>query len=274
MTVRKMFRLEELRNELSLIDRLLESPAKVFLIGGCAMAFMGAKIATKDIDIILLSRKDVDLIRGALEAGGFKFIQFMEQDSDDLSGPMVFRNAKEMQFDIFLRTVCRKVEISDRMIGRSKRLEIFDRLEVRLISPEDIFLFKGITERESDLDDMAVLAERGLDWRVIEEECSLQRKRQIWELFLFAKLDELEKSHGIVSPIKADLLKAGGEQLIERMFLSIIGTKQMSFKKISDAVLTKYQYSSSWTRKQLKHLVNKKIINATRLGSKMLYSIP
>jgi len=36
-------------------------------------------------------------------------------------------------------------------------------LKVTLASKEDIFLFKGITEREADPEDIRLLAESGLD---------------------------------------------------------------------------------------------------------------
>ncbi|MDP6155916.1 MAG: hypothetical protein QF682_07245 [Candidatus Thermoplasmatota archaeon] len=42
------------------------------------------------------------------------------------------------------------------------------------MSPEDLFLFKSITERELDLDDMRILVESGVNWDVIFHECQKQ----------------------------------------------------------------------------------------------------
>jgi len=69
-----------------------------------------------------------------------------------------------------LETVCRKLRVSPGMLARSTLHDRCGRLEIRRISPEDIFLFKSMTERIGDLDDMAVLSERGLDWQVVLDE--------------------------------------------------------------------------------------------------------
>jgi len=273
VTVTKMFGLADLENSLATIGNLLERTLRIFLIGGCAMTFSGTKLSTKDIDVVLLSEKDVETFRRALETVGFKRVRSSTRVYEELGSQMIYRNDEEMQFDLFNRTVCRKLEVSSRMVSRSKILKTYGKLEVRLISPEDIFLFKGMTERERDLDDMALLAEGGLKWDVIRKECSLQPKRQIWELFLFVKLQELEESHGIRAPIKQELLRSGGEELIGQMFKAIIGTKRMSFSEISDAVLSAYHYSPSWTRRQLNILVERGILVVAQSERKKIYRL-
>ena len=268
-----MFGLADLEKSLSTIGNLLERTLRIFLIGGCAMTFSGTKLSTKDIDVVLLSDRDIDTFRTALEMAGFKRIRSSTRVYRELRSQMIYRNDDGMQFDLFNRTVCRKLEVSSRMVSRSEILRTYGKLEVRLISPEDIFLFKGMTERERDLDDMARLAEGGLKWDVIRRECALQPERQIWELFLFVKLQELEESHGIRAPIKQELLRSGGEELVGQMFKAIIGTRRMSFSEISDAVLSAYHYSPSWTRKQLNILVERGILDAARSKRKKIYRL-
>lgn len=73
------------------------------------------------------------------------------------------------------------------------------------MSPEDIFLFKSVTERAGDLDDMALLAERGLDWDIVLSECVRQSKDIILEAFVAVRLQELEDAKGIASPIRTTL---------------------------------------------------------------------
>jgi hypothetical protein len=268
-----MFGLTDLENSLASIGNLLERKLRIFLIGGCAMTFSGTKLSTKDIDVVLLSGRDIDTFRTALEMAGFMRNQSSTRVYRELGSQMIYRNDEGMQFDLFNRTVCRKLEVSSRMVSRSKNLRTYGKLEVHLISPEDIFLFKGMTERERDLDDMARLAEGGLNWDVIRTECSLQPKRQIWELFLFVKLQELEESHGIRAPIKQELLRSGGEELVGQMFKAIIGARRMSFSEISDAVLSAYHYSPSWTRKQLNILVERGILDVARSKRKKIYRL-
>jgi DNA-binding transcriptional ArsR family regulator len=273
MTAKKKFGLADLDGALEEVGNRVVSPVKAFLIGGCAMAYMGSKLSTKDVDVVLLSEKDVVAFGKALKAAGFNTIRASTQDNEGLGIQMMFRNAGEMQFDVFGRTVCRKLEVSNRMAARSTMLKAYGNLEIRLISPEDIFLFKGMTERDGDLDDMALLAQRGLRWEVVKEECMLQKKRQIWELFLFVKLEELEKRHGIRAPIKEELLRAGGEELIAQIFQSIIGDREMTFSEISKEIHAKYRYSPSWTRKQLHMLEEKGIFEKRRSGRIIYYRI-
>ena len=273
MTVTKMFGLADLEKSLSTIGNLLERTLRIFLIGGCAMTFSGTKLSTKDIDVVLLSDRDIDTFRTALEMAGFKRIRSSTRVYRELRSQMIYRNDDGMQFDLFNRTVCRKLEVSSRMVSRSEILRTYGKLEVRLISPEDIFLFKGMTERERDLDDMARLAEGGLKWDVIRRECALQPKRQIWELFLFVKLQELEESHGIRAPIKQELLRSGGEELVGKMFKAIIGIRRMTFSEISDAVLSAHHYSPSWTRRQLNILVERGILDVARSKRKKTYRL-
>ena len=145
MTATKMFGLADLENSLAVIGCHLGRPVTIFLIGGCAMTFLGTKLWTKDIDVVLLSEKDVETFRKALEVAGFKRIRSSTRVYRELGSQMIYRNDEEMQFDLFNRTVCRKLEVSSRMVSRSKILKTYGKLEVHLISPEDIFLFKGMT---------------------------------------------------------------------------------------------------------------------------------
>jgi len=273
MIERKKFGLADLDDALKEVGNRIERRVEAFLIGGCAMAYMGSKLSTKDVDVVLLSEKDVEAFGKALKAAGFNIVRSSAQEHEWLGSQMMFRNAHEMQFDVFGRTVCRKLEVSSRMASRSRLMKTYGNLEIRLISPEDIFLFKGITERDGDLDDMALLAQRGLRWDVIKEECMLQKKRQIWELFLFVKLEELEKRHGIRAPIKQELLRAGGDELVRQIFVSIIGAEEMGFSEISEEMQAKYRYSPSWTRLQLNRLEKKGIIEKRRSGKRIGYRL-
>lgn len=46
----KLYGLSALRQELRLIDTKLADPVDVYLVGGCAMSYLGLKSATKDAD--------------------------------------------------------------------------------------------------------------------------------------------------------------------------------------------------------------------------------
>jgi hypothetical protein len=49
--------------------------------------------------------------------------------------------------------------------------QTFGKLEIRLLSIEDVFLLKSVTKREGDIEDMAIMVRHGgdLKWNVILE---------------------------------------------------------------------------------------------------------
>jgi len=188
-----------------------------------------------------------------------------------LGASAVLRNAKGFQFDLFHRQVCRGLEITKRMEERAELYRTFGKLDAFLMAPEDVFLFKGITEREADILDMRSLAERGLNWDAIKKECTLQEKRRIWEYFLVYRLEELKSRFGIEAPIIKELWKIGGDELVKRVFTEIIKNENDSFDKIHEVIKKKHKYSKSWTRKELKRLVEKGVFETKREKRKSRY---
>ena len=63
-------------------------------------------------------------------------------------------------------------------------------LQIYTASKEDLFLFKSVTNREDDLDDTAKLAQSGLNWSIISQECALQSEisGRSWEGALYQTL--------------------------------------------------------------------------------------
>ena len=53
MTAPRMFGEADLTKALERSGRHVSRKVTAYLIGGCAMAFMGRKVATRDIDIVL-----------------------------------------------------------------------------------------------------------------------------------------------------------------------------------------------------------------------------
>lgn len=205
MTERVLSGRDDLERSLQRLGDSLPHDIVAYLIGGCAMILYNAKIATKDVDLVLLSARDAESIIDALSRNGLKRAEPREDAYRHLGTTVIMEDGRGMRIDMFVETVCRKLRVTNRMIARSTLHGEYGRLEVRLISPEDIFLFKSMTERAGDLDDMALLSERGLDWQVILDECKRQSGDVILESFLAVRLQELEEEKGIVSPIRAEL---------------------------------------------------------------------
>lgn len=213
MKERRMSGWDDLRRTLQTIGESVSHDVAAYLIGGCAMILYNAKLATKDVDLVVLSAQDADAVVEALSRNGFKRSRPEEDAYGRLGAADFMEDDRGMRVDLFLETVCRKLRVSGGMVARAKPYATFGKLQVNLVAPEDIFLFKSMTERTGDLDDMALLAERGLDWQTILDECISQSGDVILESFLAVRLQELEEEKGIVSPIRADLEAITEEKL-------------------------------------------------------------
>lgn len=127
------------------------------------------------------------------------------------------------------------------MRARSARFDgSGSKLELRLIAPEDIFVFKSITERKGDIPDVDMLWASGLDWDAILDEMKWQcaHSDQAWaESFL----DTLERLHseGRRIPIRKEVDALADMELDE---WAVLATLQQPRSK--DAVIAQLQRSS------------------------------
>jgi len=268
-----MFGRQALLDALQQIGNNLEKDIAIYLIGGCAMTFMGQKVSTKDIDVVFSSLKDLELFIEAAKKSGFFALKDLAEEYKTLGTWIVIRNLDGMRFDLFNRIVCNALEINDRVMSRARKFLRFGRLDVLLTSPEDIFLFKGMTERKGDLDDMRVLAEGGLQWSIVKEECMKQEKRRIWETFLADRLIELKKTYGIDSPIIRELIASADTELIKNLFRRTVQAGNDTFDKIAASIKEKYGYSEHWTRKELSKVVKARALKVKKRGRRNFYSI-
>lgn len=273
MSEAKKFGEADLISALGEIGAKLKKKTQIYLIGGCAMTFMGAKAATKDIDVVVTSVKEARNLVKAMEDAKFARVNKLTKEYEALDATVVMERADKMMFDIFARKVCGKLEIDDKMQSRATFYRTFGNLDVYLMSGEDIFLFKGVTERTADLDDMLIFVQRGIDWNVIRDECFSQKGSALWADLLGGKLLDLKERHGIDAPIIKEMLDKADMDLLERSFKRIIGDRELSFNDIAKAVKEKFNYSQSWTRKQLQILEKRKKVKRRRDGSTYLYSM-
>lgn len=204
------------------------------------MIFYGLKATTKDIDVALLEPQQVDILVTALRS-----LSYCTPDSDMITAPykemaaqQIMENEDGFRWDIFMRTVSNALTVSDGMLARATSLYHTGDLAVRIASKQDLFLLKSVTERETDLDDMRFLAESGLDWTIVENECQHQSAQsgRLWENALYSRLLDLKDLYGIQSPIERSLRHTIEEKL---MFLSLkqeIARGNNTIKRISEAL--------------------------------------
>lgn len=201
-----MFEKKELENWLVNASRFVSKPVTIYLIGGCAMSFKGYKAATKDIDIVMLSKADFDVLNNAIMAAGYK----LETDLEDefyLTALAVYLKG-DSRIDIFLKKVGKMLAFTPKMAERAIIHNKLDQLIVALASNEDIFLFKSMTPRPEDIKDCELLIGTGLEWNTVFDEIVEQSKAEDkWFFWTFEKVCIIENESNISIPIKARLLE-------------------------------------------------------------------
>jgi predicted transcriptional regulator len=197
------------------IDKKITGNTKVsiYIIGGENMRIKGLKHSTKDCDLVLNDESSMKSISDALYQIGFTTIDDNKLSRDDQRvGPAKkFVYPGKSDIELFYSKIGNKLSLTEQMKERASRLEIegLSNLQLYLLSNEDIFLLKGVTSREGDLDDMRKLVEKGeFDWDVIYEE--LERQTTYSNGFLgiiMDSIDDLKQRTGIKPPIYKKLLR-------------------------------------------------------------------
>ncbi len=240
--------LEQLFSE---IAAALQHPLSVFLIGGCNMALQGIKAATKDIDLVVRNEKDFSALAAALKKIGFKQVVPQSPAYIKMNANGVFEKAGKPSVDVFTRIVCNALCLSEKMADKALQRK-FGLLSVNFLKPEDIILFKAITEREADLDDIAaIIRQLHPDWAAFLRELEEQhdRSHRLFCLDVLHSLELLEEKEKIFLPIKQKLLNLCLEKAI--LFLA---KKPVSVAEI----MQKIDFPETAIRNKIQQLVKAK----------------
>lgn len=201
-----MFEKKELEDWLDKISKHLRQPVTIYLIGGCAMSFKNHKATTKDIDIVMPSKADFDVLNDAIRSAGYN----LETDLKDefyLTALAVYVKG-DSRIDLFLQKVGKMLTFTPAMIERATVYRKVRQLTVALASNEDIFLFKSMTSRPGDVKDCQLLIQTGLEWKAVFNEIVEQSQdKDKWFFWTFEKICIIENESNISIPIKSKLLK-------------------------------------------------------------------
>ena len=221
----KGFNPKYVKRELTRIDKTLLEKIKIYVTGGAVMALAGLKIGTKDIDVIVESDKAMNNLVSALLEERYSTVSGARllPPYEGLSA-MVLENKQGFRWDIFLKIVARKLFLSSGMKKRATLMFQGRRLIVYSLSKEDIFLLKGVTERDRDLDDMYILSRSGLSYDVIFKECKHQSRKsgRIWESALFGQCEDLRKKYDVEIPFLMKLRRLAEEKILQSKILERI----------------------------------------------------
>lgn len=234
---RPSFSREYILRELDKLSSTISTPVKLFVIGGMGLIDLGLKEATKDLDVVVQSLRDLNTLAVSLESLGYRSPSPVKilRPYKKMKASKILENTEGFRWDIFCQQVCGALIFSKGMMSRATSFYEKRLLKVMLGSKEDIFLFKGITEREADLDDMRLLAESGLEWKVVEQECRRQSisSGRLWENALLQNLADLRDKHKIRSPIERTLERIVGERLTEDVLIEAVKKGAITVKLIA-----------------------------------------
>jgi hypothetical protein len=88
---------------------------------------------------------------------------------------------------------------------------------------------------------------------------------------LGTKLLELRAKYAISPPITRKLMEHADIDLLAYTFGRLISEGKETFKETSKSIKEKYQYSDSWTRKQLHILIKNEVIGLRIEGRRHIY---
>ena len=194
----------------------LETELELFLIGGGNLILRGIKGTTKDLDVIVKSQKEFLVLSKALSKLSFKQAASFELTYKKMDPSAIFEKKNYPRIDLFTKTVCRTLQVTSKMAERSKNTK-YKKLNVLLVSPEDIILFKSMTDREGDLEDIhLILTKEPIDWKEILDEIEEQEKLsgRFFSFKLLETFELLEERYNIVVPIKRRLAQKCLRQIL------------------------------------------------------------
>ena len=195
---------DSLRRGLEELGAHLETTVDVYLLGGGNLILRGLKDSTKDIDLVVEDDQTFVVLAESLRDLGYEERGDVEAAYNQLDPSIVLEKEGFPRWDIFVETVAGQLQLTEAMIERSDQSFEYGKLHVHLLSLTDIFVFKSITEREGDLEDVALIARQAdLDWEGIFQEIKTQEDRtgRFFSFAVLDTLDVLDERHDIVAPI-------------------------------------------------------------------------
>jgi hypothetical protein len=188
-------------SELEKIGKRVSEPISIYLIGGCAMSLRGLKESTKDIDILFQDKKTYDIFCNALFGAEYHSPYVVKDEHRGLAASAMYENKDGLHLDLFVEKVMEKLELSKSMIARAELFRKYGKLEVYLISKDDIFLFKGLASegRKRDLSDMEIIYP-SVDWDTISRELKSQKLSEELVEHFIRRLEEFHKVYKLDVP--------------------------------------------------------------------------
>ena len=231
METLKEFSQEEVIELLKEIGSKLKEEITIYMIGGCNMSLKNIKAVTRDVDLMLLTKKEYQSLKETLTIMGYECREEMFCE-DFYKTPIIVFLKENKRIDVFIKNVGNQLELTEEMQKRSKKYEKFSNLTVMLISNEDIFLFKSITDREKDVDDCYTFIQTGLNWDAIKTELQQQETKALWRFWVYEQLARIKNKYKITTPIEDYIYSLVKEKWLSRPSDFMEGIEDEKIKKI------------------------------------------
>ena len=257
-----MFDREYLKTEMEKLDELITERIDLYLIGGGSMSFQNLKDATKDIDVVVRSGNDLNLLKSALKRMGYS-VPTIRGPYKEMQASLIMENQDGFRWDIFVNVICGGLKLSDGMVGRAVGLFSMNMVSVHMISLEDIFIFKSVTSRERDREDMYLLFLQGLDFNVIRDEMLWQNEHNMnaaWLAFFFNGLEELVERYSVVIPFFEEFEKMAYSDMLSQMIVNRLKNGSASVDELVQ------EFGVSDVKVHMEYLVKKKLVRETAEG--------
>lgn len=173
------------------LSKKIERKMDVFVLGGIALMYSGLKTATKDLDLVVNKKEEFIELKKAFEKIGYAETIKREKQYEQLNPSVILDKKDEPRIDLFTQKVCDALKLSEEMISRANKIEK-GKLTLCFLSLEDIFLFKSISSRDSDIIDCQnIIEKKSINWGIVWKELLNQRKN-FKSLSCLTILDHLE----------------------------------------------------------------------------------
>jgi len=219
------------------LSRRIRREVRAYVFGGEAMRIRGLKRATKDVDMVVEDAQAFVALKEALASMGYRALGGEEISRADrkLNPSGIFVKEAYPRADIFVKSICNAFRLSQSMKSRCEVKEMGN-FKLSIMSNEDIFLLKSVTDREGDIYDMIQLAKApGFDWRAVLNELYIQEQEtgRHFCMRLLDSIEVIEKRANIRAPFHNQLVNHCIDQAILE---SVRRWKATSLKQIKELV--------------------------------------
>ena len=220
MEVKRMIDLEKQGELLSLIGETLKKKVECYIVGGSAMMYHGVKGETKDIDVVFNDNEPKEIFEKVLKKLGYKERDIKIMYFKKKNRPLLLERGEE-RIDLFIKKVI-TFEITENIKERIEKVYEYGNLIVKIVSPEDIILFKCATERPGDrIDAKKIIENFDINWNVIIEEAVNQTKLEsyLFPVYLYDFLEELKEDFKAEIPkeILNEIRKISEDLLVKKL---------------------------------------------------------